>query len=85
MQLTVNGVLNWELNLRTVMSLDVCIHVKVILITILHVNINNNEKIAIFPTAMRRVVLFYSFTNAFSVWFHRRTLDSYSASAFSLM
>lgn len=34
---------------------------------------------------MRRVALFYSFTNAFSVWFHRRALDSHSASAFSLM
>ena len=40
------GFLNWELNLRTVMSIDVHIHVKVIVITLLHVNINNtfNEK-----------------------------------------
>ena len=40
------GFLNWELNLRTVMSIDVRIRVKVTLITLLHVNINNtfNEK-----------------------------------------
>lgn len=40
------GFLNWELNLRTVMSIAVHIHVKVIVITLLHVNINNtfNEK-----------------------------------------
>lgn len=38
-----------------------------------------------FPKNVRRMALFYSFTNPFNVWFNRRQLYSHTASAFNLM